>query len=425
MHPSQVTLDDIQIDCHCHVFHARSFPTESFIAMCLRRWVKQEVGQAASEIAGLVRVVRTAADLRDKARSLFRRWRKEWVGPGGVDLAAFDEAQGGIEHVAAFISTMVAGSEDALIKELLPPEHAHVACAPLMMDLDSAMPEPDKGADERWQGQVETCSRLAAEYPGRAFPFYAVHPRRAGVVDAAIEAVSERGFFGIKIYPPLGYAPSDPRLMELYSWCERSGVPVTSHCSQIGVWSDLDVPEGRDPMKHNVALAAPQNWVPVLEAFPELRVNLAHFGGQWGAAAKGSPSPWVDTAVDMLERYPNCYADLSYHVTALHSGREVRRAYFDKIRALMHSDIGAKLLWGTDHVILRTRCRRDEYCAAFAPPTGGLSPSELRQIANTNPRRFLGLDSLPERYARFAAGLDRSTMPQWLAEKLDARSDDA
>lgn len=42
---------------------------------------------------------------------------------------------------------------------------------------------------------------------------------------------SEHKFFGVKIYPSLGYLPSNPQLMEIFGLCEKKRIPVTAHCS--------------------------------------------------------------------------------------------------------------------------------------------------------------------------------------------------
>jgi len=409
-----LTLDDLEIDCHCHVFNARVFPVEAFLRMCLRRWARDELGPAARAIAALIKNARTLTGVREGASLLLRDWQREWVGPAGVDLAPSQGSQGGANHVAAFVGSMLVASDEDVKSELLPPDAAERACTPLMMDLDSALREPPPDAEERWQAQLDNCSRLAAEHAGRAFPFFAAHPARPNLLGRVVDALTRRGFYGVKIYPPLGHEPDDVRLHEVYQWCERHRAPVTVHCSPVGVWSDLNAPTGVDPMRHNVALAQPANWRPVCSKFPQLHVNLAHFGGQWEAETLGRDCPWLDQAVQMLHEFPNCFADVSYHCAPLHANPEVRDAYFRRLRQTIDSPIGDKVLWGTDYIILRTRCRHDEFRSAFAPPSGGLGEDQFRRISNHNPRRFLFLDDPPDRYLHFIRALPPETVPGWL-----------
>ena len=418
MRAREVTLEDVVVDCHCHLFSARVFPVDSYLAVCARRWARYEAGPAAQEAVRTIADAGSWRDLVRDVRGLIARWDREWVGPGGTDLANTRGRQGGIEHILAFALEMLLPANAAEIATLLPDDKPNHLCAPLMMDLDSAMVETPSGAETRWERQVEGCAQLARDCVGRAFPFVAAHPARPDVVQMAVEAIKSQGFFGVKLYPPLGFAPDDPRLAELYAWCERERVPVTTHSSPVAVWSDLGAPPNVDPMRFNVDMARPSKWTPVLEKFPRLRLNLGHFGGQWLARAQGAPSPWVEEAVSLMRRYANCYADVSYHLAALHADPAIARRYFSLLRQVLHSDIGAKILWGTDHVILRARCRHEDYVAAFAPPDGGLTEEEFVLVANRNPRRFLDLDRLPERYLRFVSELAPTDMPRWVADQM-------
>jgi hypothetical protein len=116
-------------------------------------------------------------------------------------------------------------------------------------------------------------------------------------------------YWGVKIYPRLGYDPSDfvnyPQLRELYQQCQN-GVPLLAHGSR-GPMGGADyycyakydrVPglTGNDKIRYDALtadpsnldhteywfadiFAAPGNWEQVLLQYPELRLCLAHFGG--------------------------------------------------------------------------------------------------------------------------------------------------
>jgi uncharacterized protein len=51
---------------------------------------------------------------------------------------------------------------------------------------------------------------------GGVIPLAAVDPRHDGVVEKTIQLLEEKGFRGIKLYPPTGYHPNDPALRPLY-----------------------------------------------------------------------------------------------------------------------------------------------------------------------------------------------------------------
>jgi len=60
-------------------------------------------------------------------------------------------------------------------------------------------------------------------------------------------------------------------------------------------------------------LGMPDNWRPVLAAYPALRLNLAHFGHLQGAdTSRGAKAceAWIRQAAVLMTAYPNVYADL-------------------------------------------------------------------------------------------------------------------
>lgn len=82
--------------------------------------------------------------------------------------------------------------------------------------------------------------------PRFVLPFLGLDPRNQNLFEdflAVFSAIDKRNnfsntnipkdilpFFGVKIYPSLGYLPSDPKLMEIFEICEAMNIPVTTHC---------------------------------------------------------------------------------------------------------------------------------------------------------------------------------------------------
>jgi len=149
-------------------------------------------------------------------------------------------------------------------------------------------------------------------------------------------------FYGIKIYPPLGYFPCDPRLDDIYAYCQQKDIPITAHCQPVSFVNPLDpIPNPGQYFAH------PNNWKPVLQKFPSLRLNLAHFGGVDSviAYANDPTSPngeWTKVIIDLLT-YKNVYTDIA--------------AFADSgiapslIKILNIPIVQEKLLFGTDYVI--------------------------------------------------------------------------
>ena len=152
-------------------------------------------------------------------------------------------------------------------------------------------------------------------------------------------------FLGVKVYPALGY-PADlyksayksyyritdryTNWDELFTYCEDNGIPVTTHCSPLGmtiadsfnyILHSRAGHTNRNPRECALYLdhitGNPERWEPVLNDHKKLKLNLAHFG---------SMDKWVnpiDEPVDAYDwrkkisdiiknpEYKNVYTDIS------------------------------------------------------------------------------------------------------------------
>jgi predicted TIM-barrel fold metal-dependent hydrolase len=171
-------------------------------------------------------------------------------------------------------------------------------------------------------------------------------------------------------------------------------------------------------------------WRPVLDEFPDLHLNLAHFGWNFAAGYEGvdphnHPS-WAREICDMMVRYRNLYTDVSHHyVLSIPDQRRFKDEY-----ALMRADAGPnwerikeRILFGIDwHVIKRER----DYAGFQGAYTevvreGGLYGSDdLRDFLYRNAMRFLGLmpgDKNRQRLAGFYAAHGYE-QPDWFKAVL-------
>jgi predicted TIM-barrel fold metal-dependent hydrolase len=161
--------------------------------------------------------------------------------------------------------------------------------------------------------------------------------------------LSDFAAIGYKFYTALGFRPDDyqdtpvtsrgsvpqtkmlkgqlPFLREFYGKCVEHKIPITCHCSRGGIFAydfafyyDSLFPGDNASKKHKMEYfhdyyVSPFAWERVLQSFPDLYLNLAHFGGEeeW-AELEDKPMPWADKMVNLATnwRYPNFYIDLSY-----------------------------------------------------------------------------------------------------------------
>lgn len=152
-------------------------------------------------------------------------------------------------------------------------------------------------------------------------PFFCIDPRREykGLENAVVKLKEkvhlENGpFYGVKLYAPAGFSPTDPVLMGtdeqsgVYAFCQENKIPITVHNSDAGFACFSTVLNVRGDVFSNGTLFKvngkirfdnrffsrhvseaiaerakklnhPKLWELVLSKFPNLHINFAHFGG--------------------------------------------------------------------------------------------------------------------------------------------------
>ncbi len=186
----------------------------------------------------------------------------------------------------------------------------------LLVDFQRLDDVAKTSVEEQLQMQ-ERISRLSllGHTPGVVLPFVGFDPRRAGGLGLVKRAVAEYGAVGVKMYPPMGFRPlknvdalpfgmtrddaigADHQLAELYGWCSANDVPITAHCNPSNY--------ANDGYKR---YSEPANWALALAEFPDLRLNLGHFG--WGSSGNDD---WPRQIAELMATYPHLYADIGNH----------------------------------------------------------------------------------------------------------------
>ena len=283
----------------------------------------------------------------------------------------------------------------------------------LTVDMDYSI----KGsADRSILDQLQDIAKVRDAYPHRVIPFFNVHPDRTGEFDAlelfkkAFDFSDEGAlrYFGLKIYPSLGYLPSHPVLMEMYAVCEQKGIPVLTHCSSglthstnslidnvRGVFVKDDGTQVDGPHRfscgnsraarvreYRTFFNKPHHWIPVMERYPNLKLNLAHFGGDesWKTYTKGEDTKWVDTIIQLMHDYPNVYADFSYTM--------YKRKFNKELKRIMEADpvVADRTLFGSDYYMILNEGMYGEEFNQFRRHIG---EDWLEKIAVENNNRYL------------------------------------
>lgn len=343
-------------NCHIHTFTARHVPRYYPHPVL---WIFKRVPGLVRLFAKIARVIgqHPAADTLDR---LFR-FQQETNARSQTDL---------IERILPFY----------------PPDTRFVVLPMDMSGIGHGPVEVPLGA------QHDELAALARNprYGGRILPFATCDPRLPGAADEVRRCLDDLGFLGLKIYPRFGFDPYHEVLMnDIYPMLQARGLPVMSHCTRGGVKGNgMVTPVADDYSK-------PQAFERVMKEFPDLRICLAHFGGQqdWRRYVDeglDSSDPekvegnWQTAIRRMITcgDHPNLWTDISY--TLFHFTEFIP---FLKI-FLSDEDVARRVLFGSDFYMTRQE-KLSERAVCFRL-RDALGEDLFRQIAETNPCDWLG-----------------------------------
>ncbi|CAA6828189.1 MAG: Amidohydrolase 2 [uncultured Sulfurovum sp.] len=295
----------------------------------------------------------------------------------------------------------------------------------VIMEFEQTAKEERIGSNENervqltrgFRKQLKEINELKSKHPETLFPFFAVDPRRVGVAHLLEENLKNGAFAGVKLYPPQGYLPTHPDLYPIYDLCLKYNVPITAHCSPGGfhtIHKEKEMKTERlDKHGHRktievipaqgynlskcahekcIYFADPDNWIQILEdkRYKNLRINLAHFGGEEQFAKyigrdkqKAEKENWTAKIIKLIKKYDNLYTDLSFHIDG---------DVAEDINNLMlqHSFLKDRLMFGTDFIMILLNYKltreKDKALIDYFNHFEGLS----EPLFSTNALRFLG-----------------------------------
>lgn len=223
-------------------------------------------------------------------------------------------------------------------------------------------------------------------------------------------AVEQRGFVGVKLYPPMGFQPIgnaalpedsnlrfpvagrgvlDDELDALYRWCLENEVPIKAHANK-----SVSAQPGSD------AYASPSGWATVLkqDGLSDLRVNLAHFGGFEESAAdpSGSDTDWEGLFEGMIDTYDNIYCDLGYWTEVSDPNAEDRNRIIELFGQILERSplLKRRIMYGSDWSMIGRVPGHPSYRAnvqTVLKSELGLTEPEVADIMGANAARYLGL----------------------------------
>ena len=198
--------------------------------------------------------------------------------------------------------------------------------------------------------------------------------------DGNIANMRSNFFAGIKLYPPLGFDPEPDAAKEgderektewLFQFCQDHNIPITFHCSNGG----FQVAECQVALRN----ADPRRWRAVLERYPRLKINFAHFGGD--IRYPNENWSWSQEIMEIMQKFPNVYTDFAF------GGSDPR--YYDTIykRLKKNPVLIERLLFGSDFsiVLLKT----DSYAEYYSLFTHSKLARKYTAQLVANAERFL------------------------------------
>lgn len=334
--------------------------------------------------------------------------KKKWVANIGTLL--FKKT---INRYGAFFYSALMKTQEDVLRELRGYYPRNTKFSVLSVDFDFMNAgKPKFGFIE----QIEDLAKVAAkvnkeEKENLIIPFLGVDPRREGIYDLMREYVEEKGFRGLKLYPALGFFPNDKRLYKIYEYAEKNELPITAHCipknknhfrykpttemiKQANEIEEFNTKEMRKSYDFAKFLNHPYWYTVLLKDFPNLKINLGHFGGneEWDIYLD-TPNEkflknhnWYSKIRELLKNHPNMYADISFTV--------YDRNLYPLLKNLINSEYKDdriyspkhKILFGTDFYMLQKDYKERRFGIDLR---GYLTDEEYWQIAEINPRRFL------------------------------------
>jgi predicted TIM-barrel fold metal-dependent hydrolase len=311
------------------------------------------------------------------------------------------------QHASDFMEVAGKNSLAEVAAEMLQQSEADFLYCPLMMDMTQAFGE---STVRDMHVQLDAMREVRNSHPDRMLPFVALDPNNPDMEAIFLKAFSDDyHFYGVKIYPLLGYLPNHPRLMDVFEVCEALGIPVTTHCggnttralanafelpfrrynSQGCNVDDLVSVSFKNDTEKGLFFSDPVRWLPVLERFPKLRLNLAHFGGEeeWKRFSRNNPNTWVHRIVSMMEDYEHVYTDVSF---LLHLTEKRNSGFLETFEELLKEKelVRNRTLFGSDYYMVLIHEKLPSVTQNFL---FRLDDSLENKLTRENPRRFLGL----------------------------------
>ena len=296
---------------------------------------------------------------------------------------------------------ILTSQEDRIRRLLVEQEFPEVALfVHHMMDLGPVYGQSPKGKRflEFTTNQVSRSEIFDRRSDGKFLRFVAFSPFRAtnNFEDAwhPIEAGLSNGAWGVKIYPPSGYRPSNndiptkpwwPRILreqwksryagmtdkkldaimlQFFERCVSNDIPVFAHCS----YGEFQGAKGYGKSNGN-----PKYWLRLFTNYPHLknlRLCLGHAGGSDYWIGSGDFMRWGANVVTLCTNYPNVYCEFGAMDGILGEEKQCLNSVYFANRMLdcfkkTDGRFARKVMYGSDWFMPMAADPRADYLNAY------------------------------------------------------------
>ena len=176
-------------NCHTHIFTIDHVP-ERFLPLMLVRWLARNRG----------------GEMFARILNAVNPWSKR-------DF---------LDRYAAFVRQGNNAKQGCILDALMDFYPNDTRFVILTMDMEYMKAGEPR---ESFTSQLDDIVTLISRHKDRLYPFVFADPRRPGVLNL-VKKYIDKGFKGIKIYPPLGYFPTDPDLEPVIKYAIEHKLPV-------------------------------------------------------------------------------------------------------------------------------------------------------------------------------------------------------
>ncbi|MDG6985373.1 MAG: amidohydrolase [Nitrososphaerota archaeon] len=201
-------------------------------------------------------------------------------------------------------------------------------------------------------------ARIAEKSGDRLIPFASVDPNAGAAAVRELRRAKSLGMRGLKVHSSANsvYINDRKLMFPIYELCQEAELPILFHTGTTGL-GDTEI-----------RYSKPELLDEVCQAFPDLKVVMAHFG--W---------PWPDVTMAIALRSRNVFIDVSGW----------KPKYLPpNVLPYLNGILQDRFLFGTDYPMLRQKDWMDDFRQNLAPK---LKPGVSEKLLGGNAGRLLGL----------------------------------